>query len=176
MAFDSRIRYDHSIMARSFHQNLAHIIFSTKNREPMITAEIESDLHAYLGGIIRELKGTALRINGVADHVHILAKTPKTIADSDFMRTLKANSSGWVKSKHPSMPSFAWQQGYGWFSVSALRITEVEDYIRGQKEHHRKSSFKEEFVIFLKRHGVDYDESRPCRGPVCVRARRHLAT
>ena len=145
-------------MARSFHQNLVHIIFSTKNREPFITHEIESDLHAYLGGIIRELKGTALCIDGVTDHVHILAKTPKTISDSDFMRTLKSNSSGWVKSKFPSMQSFAWQEGYGWFSVSASRTAEVKNYIQGQKEHHRKTSFKEEFVAFLERHEIEYDD------------------
>ena len=145
-------------MARSFHQNIAHIIFSTKNRLPLITADIESGLHAYLGGIIRELKGTALCINGTADHVHIPGKTPKMTSDSDFMRTLKANSTGWVKRKEPSMRTFAWQEGYGWFSVSASNVAAVKNYIAGQKEHHRKVSFKEEFVAFLERHEIEYDE------------------
>ncbi len=145
-------------MARSFHQNLAHIIFSTKNRRALITGDVEPELHAYLGGIIRELKGTALAINGVADHVHILAKTPKTIADSEVMRTLKANSSSWVKSKFPSLRDFAWQEGYGWFSVSRSNVDQVIGYIDGQKEHHRKVPFKEEFMTFLKRHEIEYDE------------------
>ena len=145
-------------MARSFHQNIAHIIFSTKNRQPLITADLESDLHSYLGGIIRKLNGTALRINGTADHVHILAKTPKTISDADFMAKVKANSASWVKSNFEGAKSFAWQEGYGWFSVSRSNVDQVTAYIEGQKEHHRIATFKEEFLAFLERHEVEYDE------------------
>lgn len=148
----------HPIMARSFHQNIAHIIFSTKNRQPLITTDLESDLHSYLGGIIRKLNGTALRINGTADHVHILAKTPKMIADSEFMGKLKANSTSWVKSTFTEATSFAWQEGYGWFSVSRSNVDQVGAYIDGQKEHHRTTTFKEEFLVFLERHEVEYDE------------------
>ena len=100
-------------MARSFHQNIAHIIFSTKNRQPLITGDFESDLHSYLGGIIRKLNGAALKINGTADHVHILAKTPKTIADAEFMGKLKANSTSWVKANFEGAKAFAWQEGSG---------------------------------------------------------------
>ena len=145
-------------MARSFHQNLAHIIFSTKNREPLISGELEPELHAYLGGVIRDLGGIALAINGMADHVHILARTPKAIADADLMRDLKANSSKWFKSRSSSMGSFAWQGGYGWFSVSKSNSDSVREYIREQKKHHRKTTFKEEFVAFLQRHEVEYDD------------------
>ena len=144
-------------MARSFHQNIAHIIFSTKNRHPLITGEYESDLHSYLGAIIRKLNGTALKINGTADHVHILAKTPKTIANTEFMAKLKANSTSWVKSNFEDTKSFAWQEGYGWFSVSRSNVDQVSACIEGQEEHHRSTTFKEEFLAFLERHEVEYD-------------------
>ena len=102
-------------MSHSFHQNLAHIVFSTKERRPTIDPEIESRLHAYLGGIIRQQNGVALRINGTSDHVHILAKTPKTLTDVDFMRILKTNSSRWVHETFHRHANFGWQTGYGWF-------------------------------------------------------------
>ena len=144
-------------MARSFHQNIAHIIFSTKNRQALITSDLEDDLHSYLGGIIRKLDGTALKINGTSDHVHILAKTPKTIADAEFMGKLKSNSTTWVKSNFKGAGSFAWQEGYGWFSVSRSNMDQVTAYIEGQKEHHRTTTFKEEFLAFLERHEIEYD-------------------
>jgi REP element-mobilizing transposase RayT len=145
-------------MAHSFHQNFAHLVFSTKERRPIITAEIQSRLHAYLGGIVRELDGSPLKINGMPDHVHILAKTPRTIADMDFMRTLKTNSSKWVHETFPSLSHFAWQVGYGWFSVSKSVTTDVEGYIERQQEHHRRMSFQEEFLAILKKHEIEYDE------------------
>jgi REP element-mobilizing transposase RayT len=145
-------------MSHSFHQNYAHIVFSTKERRPFIAAEIESRLHAYLGGIVREQGGIPLRINGTDDHVHILARTPKTVADSDFMRILKPNSSKWVHETFPQLGDFAWQVGYGWFSVSKSSVPRVEAYIENQKEHHRSMTFQEEFVQMLKKHGIEYDE------------------
>ncbi|MDA0767892.1 MAG: IS200/IS605 family transposase [Verrucomicrobia bacterium] len=145
-------------MARSFPQNIAHIVFSTKQRDPLISGEMEKDLHAYLGGIIRELKGVPLNINGTEDHVHILARTPKTVADADFMRTIKANSSSWVKSEFPASRSFAWQEGYGWFSVSKSNVAAVSEYIDRQKEHHQSRAFKDEFLRLLEKHEVEYDE------------------
>ena len=145
-------------MARSFHQNIAHIIFSTKNRQPLITADLESDLHSYLGGIIRKLNGTALKINGTSDHVHILAKTPKTVADADFMGKLKANSTSWVKTTFEGARSFAWQEGYGAFSVSPSHRENVRSYIARQEEHHRNRTFQEEYLELLHRCGVDFNE------------------
>lgn len=145
-------------MSHSFHQNFAHIVFSTKERRQTITAEIEDRLHAYLGGIVRDQGGTAIKVNGTEDHVHVLAKTPKTVADSDFMRALKANSSKWVHDTFPQCRAFAWQVGYGWFSVSKSMVPKVIAYIENQKEHHRKVTFQEEFIELLKKHGVEYDE------------------
>ena len=145
-------------MARSFHQNIAHIVFSTNLRQRLITRDIEADLHAYLGGIVRELRGVPIAINGTEDHVHLLAMTSKMVADADFMRTLKANSSSWVKEKFASCQSFAWQECYGWFSVSRSNVGQVEAYIGRQKEHHRTMTFKDELVALLDRHEVEYDE------------------
>lgn len=145
-------------MSRTFHQNFAHIVFSTKERRAMITGDMEEDLHAYLGGVIRELKGVALCIGGMPDHVHLLVRTPKTMADTDFMRTIKANSTKWARSKYPSARLFGWQDGYGWFSVSKSKVGQVSEYIDRQKEHHRKTTFREEFRVLLDRHGVECDE------------------
>lgn len=124
----------------------------------MITGEVEEKLHAYLGGIIREMDGTALCINGTSDHVHLLVRTPKTLADAEFMRTLKSNSTGWLKKTFESKNKFAWQEGYGWFSIGPSAIPKVTEYIRNQKEHHRKVSFQEEFVRFLEKYEIEYDE------------------
>ena len=145
-------------MAHSFHQNLAHIVFSTKQRKRLITPQMESRLHAYLGGIVREQGGIALKINGTEDHVHVLAKTPKTVADSDFMRMLKANSSKWVHETFPQYHEFGWQVGYVWFSLSKSLVTKVETYIENQKTHHRQMTFQEEFVGLLKKHDIEHDE------------------
>jgi REP element-mobilizing transposase RayT len=133
------------------------VIFSTKDRLPVITPEIKLRLHAYMGGIVRSLDGIALAIDGPADHVHMLAKTPATLAMADFVRDVKANSSQWVHEAFPRV-AFAWQTGYGAFSVSCSNVEAVKEYIAGQEEHHKAVSFQEEFVTFLRRHGVEYDE------------------
>ena len=145
-------------VARSLRQSFAHITFSTKERRPMITAEVESKSHAYHGGVIRELGETALAINGVEDNVRILARTPKSVADADFIRTLKTNSSRWMKSRFSGASTFAWQGGYGWFSVSGSNVEKVRGYIDRQEDHHKALSFKEEFIAFLERNGIGYDE------------------
>ncbi|HET6890163.1 MAG TPA: IS200/IS605 family transposase [Pyrinomonadaceae bacterium] len=144
-------------MNRTFTNLLTHLIFSTKNRDPMIVLEIEPELHRYLGGLTRDLKGKAYGINGTIDHVHMLVSLPPVVSISDALRYLKANSSGWVHNKWPSKP-FAWQLGYGAFSVSKLSVPEVLRYIARQKEHHRKVTFKEEFLEFLIKYGIEYDE------------------
>lgn len=111
-----------------------------------------------MGGIIRELDGTAVIINGPADHVHMLVALPPTIGVSDAMRVVKTNSSRWIHETFPAMAAFAWQRGYGAFSVSQSNVPSVMGYIEGQEEHHRTVTFQEEFVAFLRRHGVAYDE------------------
>jgi putative transposase len=137
---------------------LAHIIFSTKQRAPLIITEIEPDLHAYLGGIIREIGGVALAINGTTDHVHILTRVPARHPVADLVRLTKTNSSRWVHERWPEHREFAWQTGYGAFSVSESGVDAVRNYIAHQQEHHKKQSFQEEFLAFLLKNKVVFDE------------------
>ncbi len=145
-------------MAHTFTHLLTHIIFSTKNREPLLDSELKSRLFPYMGGIVRELGGAAILINGPSDHVHLLISFPSTKSISDFMRVVKTNSSRWVHEQFPSKQNFAWQTGYAAFSVSESNRAAVEKYISNQEEHHRVASFKDEFVSFLQKHGMEYDE------------------
>jgi len=145
-------------MAHTATNVLVHFIFSTHHRAPLINSEMQSDLHAYLGGIIREIGGVALCINGIADHVHLLVRMPSTHSVADVARLVKTNSSRWVHERWPQFKSFAWQAGYGAFSVSESGVDAVRVYIQEQQQHHAKRSFQEEFVVFLKKNHVDVDE------------------
>jgi putative transposase len=145
-------------MAHTYANLLTHVIFSTKDRCGFIAADLGRLLFPYMGGIIRELNGTALAINGLTDHVHLLLALPPNLALSEAMRVLKTNSSRWVHEQWPQRRAFAWQTGYGAFSVSQSNADQVCAYIASQEEHHRRVSFQEEFLAFLKRHGIAYDE------------------
>jgi REP element-mobilizing transposase RayT len=145
-------------MAHTFTNLLVHIIFSTKDRSPFIDTELKPKPHAYLGGIIREEKGKAYAINGTADHVHLLASLPPTIALADAPRTIKTNSSRWLHEQSLNRRSFGWQTGYGAFSVIKSNAHEVVNYVVAQEEHHRRMTFQQEFIAFLERHGIKYDE------------------
>lgn len=145
-------------MAHTFTNLLTHIIFSTKDRAPIIEVELKPELHAYLGGMVREIKGKAYSINGTIDHVHLLVSLPPTLALSEAMKVIKANSSRWVSGKWSGRKNFGWQTGYGAFSVSRSNVATVIRYIDNQEEHHRKMTFKEEFLEFLSKHGIEYDE------------------
>lgn len=103
------------------------------------------------------MKGSALTINGTVDHVHLLLEMPATVAVAEVLRVLKTNSSRWVHEHFPDHPDFSWQGGYGAFAVSHSRAEAVRQYIATQEEHHRRVSFREEFEVLLKRHGIDYD-------------------
>ena len=133
-------------------------IFSTKERAPLIDFEIEANLHAYLGGIIRELGGVALSINGTADHVHILLRLPASQSVSGLACVIKTNSSRWVHERWPERCDFAWQTGYGAFSVSESGMNAVRDYISHQWEHHKRRSFQEEFLTFLRKNKIAIDD------------------
>jgi len=133
-----------------------HIVFSTQGRLPLIKPEFRHDLFAYLGGIIREMRGTALIVNGTADHVHVLLRIRPVHSAAEIARVIKTNSSGWVRAKWSS--NFAWQTGYGVFSVSESNVAAVTKYIAGQEEHHKKHPFQEEFLAFLRKNNVVYDE------------------
>lgn len=145
-------------MAHTFTNLLTHIIFSTKDRMPTLEPNLKERLFPYMGGIFRELGATPLLINGPTDHVHILAVLPAKLAPAEIMNKVKANSSGWVHKTFPQRSTFAWQMGYAAFGVSASQKPDVLDYIGNQDAHHRKVSFKEEFVSFLNKHEIEYDE------------------
>lgn len=144
-------------MSRTFSNLLTHLVFSTKDREPLVVPELKRELYAYLGGLTRELKGKSFGINGTSDHVHMLISLPPAVSISEALRFIKSNSSGWVHYKWPRR-SFAWQLGYGAFSVSKSNVPAVLNYIRKQEAHHQKVTFKEEFIDFLLTHEIDYDE------------------
>jgi REP element-mobilizing transposase RayT len=136
---------------------LYHLIFATKNRQPLIADVWRARLHEYLGGTVVGLDGTPQGVGGVADHVHLLVGLKPTHCLSDFMRELKKSSSIWV-TEQIGTAEFAWQEGYAAFTVSASARDSVRDYIGRQEEHHRRKTFREELVEFLQKSGVAYDE------------------
>ncbi len=145
-------------MAHTLTNLLTHVIFSTRGRAPLIVDAIRDDLHAYLGGILRELRATPIVIGGTTDHVHLLTRLPADLAVADCLRVLKTNSSRWVKERWPERRSFGWQGGYGAFSVSESSRANVIRYIQGQAQHHLLISFQDEFIALLRKHGVAFDE------------------
>jgi REP-associated tyrosine transposase len=145
-------------MAHTFANLLTHVIFSTKDREPLITPDLKPDLLAYLGGIVRELDGRTMAASSMPDHVHMLLWLPPSRATTEVLRVVKTNSSRWVHRRRNRNRGFAWQTGYGAFSVSQSNASAVVKYIREQEKHHRRISFQEELVTFLKKNGVEYDE------------------
>lgn len=145
-------------MGQSFTNLLYHVVFSTKNRIPIITPEIQERLYEYMGGVIRNEQGILLEIGGVADHVHLLVKVPPSKAVADFMRVLKTSSSKWVHETWPEASQFAWQTGYGAFTVSHSIVPKVRRYIQEQEKHHRHMTFEEELIRILEMHGVEFEQ------------------
>ena len=145
-------------MPQSLHHKYGHIVFSTKDRYPLITGTLEPRLFEYMGGIVRGAKARLLEINGTANHVHLLIRESKSIADQDFMGQLKGDSSRWVNQNFTDAPRFSWQAGYGWFSVAPTGVEAATQYIRTQKEHHKTITFEDEFRKFLNTYQVDYNE------------------
>lgn len=145
-------------MAQTLVSLMLHVIFSTKNREPFITSEIEPELFAYMGGILRNHESRLLDAGGTAVHVHLLVSQSKNISLSSLMKDLKKDSSSWIKTKGSAFRNFHWQDGYGAFSIGKSDIPDLKKYIAGQKEHHRKRTFQEELIEFLEEYGIAYDE------------------
>jgi len=135
-----------------------HVVFSTKDRLPLVTKDLKPKLLAYMGGIVRELDGKLLAADGTTDHVHLLMRVPPTLALADAIRVVKTNSSRWARKAKKGHDQFRWQAGYAAFSVSESNVPEVVRYIRAQEQHHRRVPFQEELVAFLKKHGIEYDE------------------
>ena len=146
-------------MSQSLSNILIHIIFSTKDRVPFLKdPDIRSQMHAQLGGTSKSLNCPTLIVGGVEDHIHLLARESRTITLSDWVKELKRVTSLWIKEKSPQFQTFAWQAGYGAFSVSQSQSGKVFNYIQEQEAHHRKQDFKTEFRELLDRHGLEYDE------------------
>ena len=145
-------------MPQSLSQMLAHLVFSTKNREARLLDSDRDDLHAYIGGILKNHHGVLLKCGSVADHIHLLLALPRTIAPADLVREIKMASSVWLKNRGESYRDFHWQSGYGIFSISPSHRVAVEQYIGNQAKHHREVSFQEEYRQLLKKYDMPYDE------------------
>ena len=145
-------------MPQSLSKVLLHIVFSTKNREKTIPEDSIDTLHAYLAGTCRALGSEAYRVGGTRDHVHIACTLPRTVTIAKLLEETKKSSSAWVKKQPDGHRLFAWQAGYGAFSVGQSQLPALIEYIDGQREHHRTRTFREELVGFLKEYGVEYDD------------------
>lgn len=145
-------------MASTYTALFYHIVFSTKNRAPLINPEIEERVWLYIGGIARRHNMTAIQVGGIEDHIHALVLVPPTIAPFEIPKFLKAESSKWIHEEFLDLSTFAWQDGYGAFTVSKPNVPDVVRYIREQRIHHQAQTFEEEYVGFLRRAGVEYDE------------------
>ena len=145
-------------MAQTLVSLLVHVIFSTKNREALITPQIEPELFAYMGGILKNNASKLIDAGGTTDHVHLLISQSKNIALSTLMKDLKKDSSVWIKTKGATFRNFHWQDGYGAFSINKADLLGLKRYLANQRDHHRKRSFQEELLHFLDQYGVEYDE------------------
>jgi putative transposase len=145
-------------MPQSLANVLIHVIFSTKNREPLIEAAVQNPLYAYMATACNTIGCQAHKIGGTNDHIHIACSLSRTITIAEFIGTIKADSSKWIKTQGQSLAGFSWQNGYGAFSIGQSQLQSVNKYIAGQVEHHRVRSFQEEFREFLRRYQVQYDE------------------
>jgi REP element-mobilizing transposase RayT len=146
-------------MSQSLSSVYLHLVFSTKGREPWLQDPVlRAECHAFLGGVSKQLDCPPVIVGGVADHVHLLARFGRGVTQSDWVKELKRVSSRWIKERGGRMAGFAWQGGYGVFSVSASALEDVEKYIQNQEEHHRKVTFQDEFRKFLQKHRVEWDE------------------
>ena len=145
-------------MSQSLAKIVVHLIFSTKNRRPLITPDVVRELEGYLVGTLDNMGSPSLLIKAVADHVHVLFVQSRKHGLAEIVEELKKSSSKWIKTKGASFGAFYWQSGYGAFSVSQSVIEDTKRYIAGQDEHHRTTTFQEEYRAFLDRHGVSYDD------------------
>jgi putative transposase len=145
-------------MASTFANLLYHLVFTTKNRVPLIREDLRDDLYGYIGGILRGEGGVLLAIGGMPDHVHLLAKLKTDVAVSTMVQKIKAKSSKRMNERAISPERFEWQAGYGVFSVSESLTDKVRRYIRNQEEHHARVSFRDELIALLQRNRIPYDE------------------
>lgn len=145
-------------MPQSLAKIYVHLVFSTKNRERVLPDEIRADLHAYMGGTLNGLGCSPIEINTEPDHAHLLFVMSRTETLSDVVGQVKKSANDWLRARGPQFANFYWQGGYGAFSVSQSAVEEVREYIRNQREHHKRLSFQDEFRAFLKRYEIEFDE------------------
>jgi REP element-mobilizing transposase RayT len=149
-------------MPQSLSFLLIHVIFSTKDRTPIRDSSILPSLHAYLATVARNAGCECYRVGGGADHVHLAVRLSRTTATAKLVEELKTSSSKWLKTQSPSLANFAWQKGYGAFSVGPSDLPALMQYIDTQGAHHRKHTFQEEFRAFLTKYGMECDERYMC--------------
>jgi putative transposase len=142
-------------MANTYSSIFYHIVFSTKNREDLIDVEIENRVWAYIGGIARKHKCTAIQIGGIENHIHALIMSPTTYSPAEIAKFLKGESSKWIHEEFLNLKKFGWQDGYSVFSVSKSIVPKVVEYIKNQREHHKVKAFEDEYLELLKLHEVD---------------------
>ena len=145
-------------MSQSLARLHVHLVFSTKQRVPFLSDAVRDPLHRYMAVVLQDLGCPATLINSVEDHVHVLFELSRTVAVSAVVETVKRSSSKWIKTQGAEFADFSWQAGYGAFAVSESNVASVREYIVGQREHHRKRTFQDEYRAFLDRHGIAFDE------------------
>lgn len=145
-------------MPQSLSYLLTHIVFSTKDRAPVLDGTVRPPLHAYLATVARNVDCECFRVGGVADHVHLAVRLSRTITMAQLIEELKTSSSKWLKTQSPALAAFAWQRGYGAFSVGPSDLSALLLYIDNQVEHHKTRTFQDEYRAFLKKYGIEYDE------------------
>lgn len=145
-------------MAQALVKNYLHIVFSTKHRQPLIQPPYEKELHSYLAGMCKDMECQPIKVGGYVDHVHILCMLSKKMTLIKLLEEIKSHSSKWMKTKHESLKTFYWQNGYGAFSINPTEVDTVIDYIENQHIHHANKTFQDEYRAFLKKYEVEYDE------------------
>jgi putative transposase len=148
-----------SVMPQSLSAVYIHLVFSTKDRRPLLRDESRRKaLHSYLGGISKQLDCPPILVGGVQDHLHLLARFGRTITQAEWVKELKRVSNVWLKEQGRDYAAFEWQSGYAVFSVSQSNLEQVKDYIAGQEEHHRKIGFQDELRALLRKHEIAWEE------------------
>ena len=145
-------------MPQSLSFVLVHVVFSTKDRAPVLDVDVRAQLHAYLATVARNRDCECYRAGGVADHVHLAIRLSRTLTVANLVGELKTSSSKWLKTLSPTLANFAWQRGYGAFSVGPSDLEALRGYIDGQEKHHQTRTFQDEFRAFLAKYGLEFDE------------------
>ena len=145
-------------MPQSLANIYIHLVFSTKNREPLILPPYEKELHKYITHVCNEIGCSALAVSGYTDHIHVLCRLSRQMTIANLVSKIKAHSSRWMKTKSEELAHFYWQNGYGAFSISHGHVEAVKKYVLNQQKHHKEQSFKEEYIHLLEKHKLSYDE------------------